>query len=289
MPVYNYGSFIKESIDSVLNQTMIDFELIIINDGSTDNSSEIAHSYLDKRLKIIDLPRNRGNYTARNSGMRIAAGKYICVMDADDLCLPDRLEKQYRFMEENAEFGLIGGAFKYFHNNRPVFRETDYETIQLLLLLYCYLHHPTCMIRSSYVRKYNLFYNESYTYSSDHDWEVRASSLFPIGNINEPLLFYRSHDKQISNRKKMEQLSFTDQIRVNQLSFFGIKPSEAEKTLHIALIKSVANAYINEKKIDRWINRLLESNHKTGYYSQQKLKDCMQMLKYLYINKIEQV
>ena len=289
MPVYNYGHLIKESIDSVLTQSMLDFELIIVNDGSLDNSSEIAHSYLDKRLKVIDFPENRGNYPARNAGMRMATGKYICVTDADDLCLPDRLEKQFLFMEMNKEIGLIGGGYKTADSSRNVFRETDYEIIKIMLLRYCYLHHPTCMIRTKFVEKYNLYYNESYRYASDHDWEVRASSFFPISNINDPVLLYRKHARQISINKRNEQSIFADQIRLNQLSFFGIEPTKLEKELHLAFINGVPDSRINEKWIDQWINRLLETNRNTRCFSQQALRKFLQAHRYLSVNQIKDI
>ena len=103
----------RESIDSVLVQTMPNFELIIVNDGSTDNSSEVAHSYLDKRIKVIDFPTNRGCYPATNVGMRAAMGKYLCVVDADDINLCERFEKQYQFLEENKELGWSEVQFRY--------------------------------------------------------------------------------------------------------------------------------------------------------------------------------
>ena len=289
MPVYNYGQFIKESIDSVLAQTFSDFELIVLNDGSSDNSSEIAHSYLDKRVKVIDFPEKSVCYsTVRNAGMSVATGKHICVMDADDVCLPDRLENQYRFLEENPEFGLIGGAYYILNTGRISFRETDYETIKVHLLKYCYLHHPTCMIRSSLVRKHHLFYSESYKYSADFDWEVRASSLFPVSNINTPVLLYRVHARQVSSSKRREQFSFVHQIRVKQLSFFGIEPSELEKALHIAFIHETVDPRFDENAIDQWIVKLLEANRRTGYFSQQKLKSFLQAHQYRYTHLIRQ-
>jgi len=280
MPAHNYGKFISESIDSVLAQTMPDFELIVINDGSTDESGEIAHSYLDKRVKVIDFPENRGCYPARNAGMRVASGKYICVMDADDVCLPERLEKQYQFMEENTEYGLIGGAYQIYNSYQPLFKETDFESIKLLLLSFCYLRHPTCMIRTSVFQKYNLYYNESYTYASDYDWQVRASSFFPITIINHPLLLHRTHDQQISTSKINAQGFFANQIRIHQLSFLGIAPTEIEKELHIRFIKRIDIDPFEERKIDQWIERLLEGNRRTRYYSQEKLYSFLQAYRY---------
>ena len=293
MPVHNYGHLIKESIDSVLAQTMPDFELIIVNDGSSDNSSEVARSFLDNRIKVIDFQENKGCYPARNAGMRAAKGKYICVMDADDLCLPERLEKQYQFMEENKEVGMIGGVYRKMDNDQYDFRDTDYETIKLLLLKFCYLVHATCMVRTSLIVKYDLYYDESYRYASDHDWVVRASSLFPVSNINVPLLLIRRHAQQISTSKRREQSYFVDQIRVKQLSLFGIEPTETERALHLAFTKffpTVAiNNCIDEKMIDQWVDRLSKANRKTRYFSQQKLQNWLQAHQYLYHHQNKQI
>ncbi|MGJ7027515.1 glycosyltransferase family 2 protein [Petrimonas sulfuriphila] len=276
MPVYNYGHLIKESIDSVLAQTLPDFELIVVNDGSTDNSRKIAHSYLDKRIKIINFPENRGCYPAMNAGMRVAKGEYLCVVGSDDINLPKRLEKQYLFLEENKELGMIGSAFQMLNDPLPYYKETDYETIKVLFLRNCYSSHATCMVRTALVQKYDLYYNESYTYSSDYDWQVRALSLFPASNINEIFYQIRMHEQQITKRKGKEQFFFMVQIRMKQLSFFRIKPTESEKALHNSFINGMADCHFDEKLINQWIDKLLEANRVTRYYSQQKLQNFLQ-------------
>ena len=206
-------------------------------------------------------------------------------MDADDVCLPNRLEIQYKFMEENVDIGLIGGAYQIYDSYEKIFRETDYEAIKLYLLRFCYLHHPTCIIRAEIIKKYNLFYNETYTYASDYDLQVRVSSLFPVGNINEPVLIYREHDLQISSCKRVEQLFFANQVRIKQLSFFGIEPNETEKSLHLNFIRGIINSNIDEHAVDLWINKLLEGNRKTRHYSGQKLQDFLFAHRFQYLNK----
>jgi glycosyltransferase involved in cell wall biosynthesis len=284
MPVYNYAIFIQDAIKSVLSQTLTNFELIVINDGSTDESSVIAHSYTDRRINVIDLENNMGCYSARNIGMKMAQGKYICVMDADDVCLPNRLEVQYKYLETNPKTGLIGTAYQAMNTNIKIFRESEYEKIKLMLLSYCYLLHPTCMIRSSLVKKYGLYYNESYTYASDYAWQVKASSLFSIGNINELLLLYRSHDQQISTSKRHQQLFFAHQIRLYQLSFLRITPTEREKAIHLALVQGIYNKNIDMKEVEKWICKLLNANKQHAYYKTQEFENFIQALRYKYIH-----
>ena len=284
MPVRNCERFIGESIDSILNQTMTDFELIIVNDGSTDHSSEIAHSYGDKRIKVIDLPEGIGCFPARNTGIRSVKGKYLCMMDADDLSLPDRLENQYRFMEENTDIGMVYGLFKSSIDNRPLYKETDYELIKIFFLQHCYLCHATGMVRTALVEKHCLYYNEAYTYASDYDWQVRALSLFPVAQINDPVYLYRIHPTQISTSKRREQDFYANKIRINQLSFFGITPSETEKARHLTFLGGDYDPRFDSQMIDRWINRLLESNLITQYYAQNKLQNFFRGHRFRYLS-----
>ena len=97
MPAYNVELYVEEAVRSILNQTFRDFEFIIVDDGSTDRTPEILRTFTDPRIRLLFNEKNEGNYPARNRGCRLARGKYIAVMDADDVALPERLEKQVRF------------------------------------------------------------------------------------------------------------------------------------------------------------------------------------------------
>lgn len=112
MPVYNAEKFLDESIESILNQTFKDFEFIIIDDGSTDNSLKIIRKYKkkDKRIKVLINKKNQGIAETRNKGLRIAKGKYIVTFDADDISLQKRLQIQYYFLERNQNIFLVGGS-----------------------------------------------------------------------------------------------------------------------------------------------------------------------------------
>jgi glycosyltransferase involved in cell wall biosynthesis len=285
MPVYNCGDFLQESIDSVLAQTLHDFELIVVNDGSTDDSSQIAHSYIDKRIKVIDTIENRGCYPARNIGMRTAKGNFICVMDADDICYPERLEKQFLFLKNNPDFGMVGTAYQICDSYDILYKETDYETIKIMLMKFCYLRHPTCMIRANNIEKYNLYYDEQYIYASDYDWIVRASSVFPISNINEPMLIHRKHVRQISSKHANEQGYYADNIRINQLSFLDIECTDDERDIHLNFINIRQRNNIDENTLGQWIDKLLTGNNRTQYYSQKKIQIFLEAHCYMYLHQ----
>ena len=107
LPTYNAGAYLREAIDSILAQTYTDFEFLIINDGSKDNSEEIIRSYNDQRIKAIHQ-QNKGLITTLNEGIAMAKGNIIARMDADDVCLPDRLQVQMDFLEKNEDYVLVG-------------------------------------------------------------------------------------------------------------------------------------------------------------------------------------
>ena len=212
MPVYNSEKYIADSILSILNQTFSDFELIIIDDCSTDNTWEIIQSFSDNRIITVRNKENIGNYPSRNIGIKKAAGNYIAVMDGDDIALPDRLRKQYNYLEKNSGTLALGTQFNfmgldYIKKNPIVYEEICAE----LLNDNCFLH-PSLLIRSEVMRQLN-GYDEKYIYSSDYDLICRMSILGKIENLPDTCMLYRWHPDQISQKKAFEQREFADEIR----------------------------------------------------------------------------
>lgn len=117
MPCYNCSKYIKQSIDSILNQTYTNFELIIIDDGSTDNSVEVIKEFSDKRIKLFENITNQGIVYSRNRAVENSKGKYIAILDSDDIAYPTRIEKQLNFMESNPDFAMTGTWFDIIDEN----------------------------------------------------------------------------------------------------------------------------------------------------------------------------
>src|SRR5690625_3522873 len=149
MPVYNGEKFLRESIDSILNQTFTDFEFVIVNDGSTDTTVEIINSYNDQRIKLISQP-NRGVSNALNTGLKHAVEKYIVRMDADDISHPTRIEKQYNFIKNNPEYKIIGSDANYITEDKEFFYRYHspaytHEEISEKIITHCTFLHPSVM------------------------------------------------------------------------------------------------------------------------------------------------
>ncbi len=276
MPCYNAGEYVGGAIESILAQSLQDFELIIINDGSTDNSRQEILRYKDSRIKYIPFNENIGNYPARNAGMSIAEGKYVCVMDADDIAYENRLQLQYDYLESNPRTGAIGGQGKIINRNgeltgnltNPV---VPFRQLQVLLLMNNFVAHPTFMIRSSLLRKYQLRYDENYFYASDFDFISRCCTLFPVQNIDHELIQYRHHSQQISSKHYTMQVEYADRIRLSQLKYHNFDLSNEEKRIYLQLMKRMALSTEKLTEGLNLLNKLMEQNLQLKAFNQKFL------------------
>jgi glycosyltransferase involved in cell wall biosynthesis len=206
MSVYNCEKYIKEAIYSILNQNFGDFEFIIINDGSTDKTREIIEEYKDERIKVINN-KNKGLTKSLNEGIELAKGEYIARMDADDISLRERFEKQVEFLDFNTDIYMCGTWAEFIDENgvflkdfkRPI---TDKE-IKKELLFHNPFIHSSVMIRKSVFDKVGL-YNESFRYAQDYELWTRVVAKLKTANLPEALLKYRVLKESITKSKNFK-------------------------------------------------------------------------------------
>lgn len=196
MPVYNDGRYVRDAVDSILTQTFSDFELIIVNDGSTDETAQLLASYSDPRIRIIVHEANRGRPHARNSALDAARGKYIVWMDADDISLPDRLAKQYAFMEARPHIAVSGGALMVFSRESGVrLAPFDDASIRAGLFWGATIFNPSSCLRREVVVKTGVRFDGALTRAQDYD--LWCSLLLDHGlraaNMPDVLLLHRLH------------------------------------------------------------------------------------------------
>ena len=203
MSVYNGEEYLAEAIDSILNQTFSDFELIVINDCSSDGTSAILSRYAeqDARVKVHTNETNLRLPASLNKAISLAGGKYIARMDADDICLPDRLEKQYAFMEEHPDVSLSSCRFMTLKNgvisSGGCGARTDSEAIKALLLVTNPILHPGIIAKADAMR--TLLYDKTFTCTEDMElWSRFVMAKYRIEIQDEYLMIYRLHDKQIT-------------------------------------------------------------------------------------------
>ncbi len=216
MTAYNTELYIAEAIESILNQTYTDFEFIIINDGSTDNTASIIKKYADsdQRIIFVDNKENQGLIAVLNQGLDMARGEFIARMDADDKSLPQRFEKQIAYLDAHPDVGVLGTLIHGFDKidapgiQIPVITAMD-------LLEKNYIAHPSVMIRKELLDKYNLRYNPDYKHCEDLELWSRLIFLTKFRNIMEVLLMYRITGNNISAQNWQHQQNMSAKIRAD--------------------------------------------------------------------------
>ncbi len=208
MPFYNAESYIGQAIESILNQSFSNFELILINDASNDNSEEIIARYLkDKRIIYIKNNFNKGIVYNLNAGLKLAKSEIIARMDGDDISNKERFAKQYDFLQNNSDISVVGSFVKIIDGlGRQIDKRTkllDPEKIKNDLIVYSPLVHPSVMFRKSHVLAVG-GYREKCIYVEDVDlWYRLAYSGYKISNIPEFLLKYRFHENSTSKKSRI--------------------------------------------------------------------------------------
>lgn len=220
MPVYNSQLYLKDAIESILNQSFGNFEFIIVNDGSTDDSSKIVASFSDTRIRYFSFDNNQGVVKALNFGLDKAQGKYIARMDSDDVADPRRLEKQFQYMEVNPKCVVCGSRFTFLGTNQVVNLPITDAEIKLKMLSATPICHPSVFVRRDTLTCHNLYYR-SRTHCEDLDLWVRMSQFGQFYNLDESLLYYRIHGSNISLKKRnSEELSFLFETQIEYITFF---------------------------------------------------------------------
>ncbi|UPT65207.1 MAG: glycosyltransferase [Sphingobacteriales bacterium JAD_PAG50586_3] len=213
LPAYNAGPYIAEAIQSILDQTFYDFELIIVNDCSTDNTEEQILAIPDTRIQYIKNAQNSGLIYNLNLGFSLAKGKYIVRMDADDISLPTRIAEQVAFMEANPEIGISGTWFQSFGKNNKLGKyEEDDVQIKLQMLYHCRFCHPTVIIRKQIVDSHKLQYSATFAHAEDYELWARMAFITRFANIPKVLLKYRIHLDNVTVKHATTQRQNSDKV-----------------------------------------------------------------------------
>lgn len=239
MPVYNAEPFLREAIESILNQTYKDFEFIIINDGSTDNSKDIILSYNDKRIKYVENECNLKLIKTLNKGIDLAQGEYIARMDSDDISLPDRFERQMKVFSSNPCVDFINGRAYNIDEKGQSLNQVWYgpvtnECIKYINLFQSIICHPSIMIKAEILKKYKYRDDKSILHIEDYDlWARLFNDGFVCYSMKQPVLKYRVVKTSITHQK-VDEIFVNLYVHINSnLSKYGIQLSLKEiKTLY---------------------------------------------------------
>ncbi|WP_412466999.1 glycosyltransferase family 2 protein [Pedobacter sp. KLB.chiD] len=237
MAVYNQADFIEQSINSVLTQSFSDFELIVVNDGSTDDTAAIIESFSDSRIKLVHNDGNKGLIYTRNRLLTLAQGEYIAILDGDDVAYPDRLKLQYNFLFDNPEIVLCGGHATIIdeHGNKTgkmLMVPTD-DTVDLFMLFGNPFVNSTAMFKSSVFMELNGY--QHYTISEDFDLFIRMAEKYRVANLDYTLVDYRVHSQNTSTVNTDIRLANERKIIGYMQGRIGLTDDENWLNLHIEL------------------------------------------------------
>ena len=210
MPVYNGGRYLAPALRSVLGQSFRDFELIALNDGSTDGSGEVLDEYarLDPRIRVVHQP-NRGLVPTLNTGLELASGTYIARMDADDVCMPSRFEKQVAFLDAFPDIAVVGTQMRLVNEGGRILGISESPLtplrVQWTLLLNSALVHPTIMARRDILNRYG-GYESGFPHTEDYALWTRLAIHEKLANLPDILLTYRYLGSGVSTKYQTIQV-----------------------------------------------------------------------------------
>lgn len=277
MPAFNAEKYLKEAIDSILSQTFTDFEFLIIDDGSTDHTVKIVSEYDDPRIKLVLNKKNEGLVYTLNKGLDIAQGKYIARMDADDIALPNRLSKQYDYMEQSG-IDVISCAFSLMGTPHEIHFPTDNDGIKVRFLECSSIVHPGVLMRLDSLQKHKLQYNSDYKHAEDYQlWTKCAERGLQFGNLDEVLLIYRQHTDQVSTINSRTQELLQNRIQNEYLSFY-FKDHISDQQL--CSINQLNGGDLIDKTV--LLNKLCQINKKYVFFPPSLFQSYLLRLLYKY-------
>lgn len=273
--VYNNQMFIGQMIESILRQTFVELELIIINDASTDNTEKVIRSYMahDRRIKLHNNIQNKGLTKNLNEAIKHCQGNYIARIDGDDIAFLNRLEQQYLFMEKNPHVILCGCQAKQIGMANKIFPNNSSEAeLKCGILFNTILPHPTFFFRKELTDFYEQYYNSKFRYAQDYYFLYQTLNKGNVALIPEVLQYYRMYKQQISYKKSDEQLTCARTIRKIILKeLFDLNQIQID----------IWNLFCERKKINlitypilrSIIQKMLSINQRNQFFDQLVLKN----------------
>ncbi|GAB3680128.1 glycosyltransferase family 2 protein [Salinisphaera aquimarina] len=273
IPVYNRVRFIGDAIDSVLAQTFDDFELLLVDDGSTDGSQDTIRAHADPRIRLIENPRNLGIAATRNRGIEAARGEYLAFLDSDDRALPDRLARQVAFLDTHPDFAAVGSWIRWIDDSgatrgRTKRKAADPDQIAAERLFRSCLENSTATARTAVLKAYP--HREDYRLGSDYDLWARIAADYRLAALPQVLVERRQHDSQASDERNPDYKRWRLAIFADQLDALGIDFDDQDLEHHYVLRRMHKEAFRPDHAYldwtESWFTRLREANAARGLY-----------------------
>ncbi len=281
MPIYNTTpEHLHQAVSSILRQTFTDFEFLILNDSPKNlKLDEIVKSFGDKRIRYIKSEHSLGVADAHNKLLAMAKGKYIAVMDHDDISLADRLARQYAFMEAHKDVGICGTAYRRFGKLlkiKTIKNPEHHDKIQASLLFKCPIHHPSSMIRKKILDDFHICYDNHFISLNDRKLYLDISKHAKLHNLQEVLYKYRMHPLMTSKVHRYEIMNEQLQYRESLFKQYGVRFTQNERHVLNGFIFNgrckIDDGTILEK-IGKILEKLVKENQKLHFSDQKALEE----------------
>ena len=272
MPTYNVAPFIKEAIESVLRQTYRNFELLVIDDCSTDETIEVVRGIKDSRIRVVQNEKNLGLADNLNRGLALINSEYVARMDGDDIADPHWLGREMDVLDAHPDIGICGAGFKRFGATTTCgYFPEHHEDIAANMLFECSVIVPT--FRMSLFREHGLRYKTEAFPAEDYQFWAECVRITKIYNIQDPLFHYRMHSTQICSAFHEEQQNKVKEVKLYMLDWLSNDFSEEEKNYYLGAFNDshiVSKQDLTMRK--DFCNRLIEKNGCVGHFDEEALR-----------------
>jgi glycosyltransferase involved in cell wall biosynthesis len=279
LPVYNVEKYVKEAIDSILNQTISDFEIIVIDDCSSDRTVEVIEGIDDVRIKLYRKKENKGLIDSLNLGFELASGEYIARMDGDDISVLNRFEKQLSVLEHNPDIILCGSWIQHFGESENLVKHKErHNKIATRMLLHCSLSFCASMSRRETLVAYR--FDKTKKHVEDYDFLSRIVWIGQFYNIQEVLYYYRIHEHQVSTVYNAVQREGDIGIKLFLLKKINYSQSKYSDTLISNMLSLKQYVSVDDFILFlKFLDDLLKLNRKSKIFSPSELVKVLNVIK----------
>lgn len=279
MPVYNGEKYLAKAVKSILEQSFRDFELLVVDDGSTDRSAQILRGFLkDTRVSVIRNERNLGLIATLHKGLKACRAPLIARMDADDISHPQRLQLQVDYLNAHPEIEILGGAIRYIEMGvkfRGFSFPLAHEAIKPAMLFFSPLPHPALMFRRDLVERELFCFDDEFRHAEDYHLWSRLLNEVRSANLPQVLLDYRVHSSQVSSAQASPQYQAALSVRKSILNQARVDWTERDLMLHEAAILGRSITTDDLQNLERWFCKLEQSNEISGYWDGRALHELL--------------
>ena len=272
IPNYNNAAYLEDCLKSIQKQTYTDFKILIVDDGSTDNSVEIIEQFPDNRIQLIQKEKNSGIVDTLNVGLEAISSEYMMRMDGDDLMTENRIEKLVQFLDRNPDFGICGSGIQQFGlSDKKMIYETNPLKNRANLIFGHSIGHASCIFRMDTIKQHNIRYSNGYKYLEDYKIFYDLSQVTKMTSIPDLLYLYRQEDyNQESVYASTKKTGFL-KIYCEILSLLHFQSPEQSAVLHYELNKNVPCSF-SKKDYKNHLKQLISQNKTYTIFPKKELK-----------------